>query len=130
MTDVTDFDWDKMVVFGPYTLREEMEKKVGQEWTTYSYIGYYAIQKTILGKYPLDDDSLNKVIFIKGDKIVLDVTFNRGQVDLTQLNQVIDREEAQFNVQGKILGQIVSIMGFGQLSLHRTILKDKLKFYV
>lgn len=82
-----------------------MEKKVGREWTTYSYIGYYAIQKTILGKYPLDDDSFNKVIFIKGEKIVLDVTFSRGEVDLTELSQVINREEAQFIVQGKSLIQ-------------------------
>lgn len=104
MTEVTDFDWDKMMVFGPYTSREEMEKKVGR-WTTYSYIGYYAIQKTILGKYPLDDDSFNKVIFIKGEKIVLDVTFSRGEVDLTELSQVINREEAQFIVQGKNLIQ-------------------------
>lgn len=105
MTDVTDFDWDTMMVFGPYTSREEMEKKVGQEWTTYSYIGYYVTKKTILGKYPLDDDSFNKIIFIKGEKIVLDVTFNRGQVDLTEINQVINREEAQFYVQGKVLKQ-------------------------
>lgn len=105
MTDVTDFDWDKMIVFGPYTSREEMEKKVGQKWTTYSFIGYYAFQKTIFGKYPLDDDSYNKVIFIKDDKIVLDATFNRGQVDFTLLDQVITREEARFHVEGKKLIQ-------------------------
>lgn len=91
-----------------------MEKRVGQEWTTYSPIGYYAIQKTILGKHPLDDDSLNKVIFIKRDRIVLDVTFKRNEVDLTQLSLEIKREEAQFRVEGKVLKQIIDDSIFGE----------------
>lgn len=105
MTDITDFKWDKMVVFHPYTSREEMKQTVGHGWTTYSYIGYYLIQRTVLGNHPLDDDSLNKVIFIKGDKVVLDLTFNRGKVDFTQINQTINQDEAQFYVQDKMLKQ-------------------------
>lgn len=106
MADVTEFNWDRMIVFGPYTPREHMEEKVGQRWTTHSYAGYYLIQKTILGEHPLDDDSYNKVIFINGDKIMLDVTFNRGQVDLTKLHsQVINRDDATFYIQDKVLKQ-------------------------
>lgn len=106
MTQVTKFDWDKMIVFGPYTSREEMEKQLGQEWTTYSYTDYYIKQKSSLGMYPLSDDSLNKIVFIKGQKVVADVTFYRSQVDLTLLNQTVNREEAKFSVEDGVLRQV------------------------
>lgn len=103
MAKITPFDWDMMVVFYPYTSRDEMEKVVGRKWTTHSYLGYHLIQKTLLGKYPLDDDPFNKVVFIKGEKIVLDVTLNRKQVDFTRLKQIIKKEKAQFYVQDQTL---------------------------
>ncbi|MFS0722379.1 hypothetical protein [Paenibacillus sp. 1P07SE] len=105
MADITPFEWDKMIVFSPYTSRDEMEKTVGREWTTYSYIGYYLFQKTSLGDYPLSDDSVNKIIFMHGDEIILDVTFNRNQVDVTQISQIIHREEAAFSIEEMVLKQ-------------------------
>lgn len=105
MADITPFEWDKMIVFSPYASKEEMEKTVGREWTTYSYIGYYLFQKTFLGEQPLINDSVNKIIFMKGDEIILDVTFNRNQADFTQITQIINREEATFSVEEKVLKQ-------------------------
>lgn len=113
MTQVTKFDWDNMIVFGPYTSREEMEKQLGQEWTTYSYTGYYIKQKSSLGKYPLSDDSLNKIVFIKGQKVVADVTFYRNQVDLTNINKTLSREEAKFSVEDGILRQVKDLHSLG-----------------
>lgn len=103
MKDITQFEWDKMIVFYPYTSREEMEKVIGREWTGYSYFGYLFIQKTILGEYPLDDDSLNKLVFMKGEKVVLDITFQRGELDLTQIKGTIHREESKFMIQNNIV---------------------------
>ncbi|RIX53669.1 hypothetical protein D3P08_09600 [Paenibacillus nanensis] len=106
MAQLTEFEWDKMYVFYPYISREEMERRIGREWTTYSYIGYYVFQKTSLGDHPLNDDSVNKIVFTNGNKIVLDVTFYRDQVDLTQLKPLINREEAKFLVQDSVLKQM------------------------
>lgn len=98
MSDVTDFNWDQMIVFYPYTSREEMVSVIGHDWTTHSYVGYVLFQKTFLGDYPLDDDSVNKVVFLEGDKVILDVTFNRKDVDLTELKQRIEKDEAKFRM--------------------------------
>ncbi|WP_147381788.1 hypothetical protein [Paenibacillus nanensis] len=106
LAQLTEFEWDKMYVFYPYISREEMERRIGREWTTYSYIGYYVFQKTSLGDHPLNDDSVNKIVFTNGNKIVLDVTFYRDQVDLTQLKPLINREEAKFLVQDSVLKQM------------------------
>lgn len=106
MTQLTEFEWDKMYVFYPYISREEMERRIGREWTTYSYIGYYVFQKTFLGDHPLDDDSVNKIVFTKGNKVALDVTFYRDQVDFTQLKPIIEREDTKFLVQDSVLKQM------------------------
>lgn len=103
MTDLTRFEWDKMIVFYPYTSREEMITKVGRDWTTYSYPGYYLYQKTRFDDYPLSDESLNKVVFIKGEKVVLDVTFDRKDVDFTEIKEPIYKDKAILKVHGKNL---------------------------
>lgn len=99
MRALTSFDWDRMMVFYPYTSLEEMERVVGREWTSDSYFGYYLFQKTFLGDYPLDDDVYNKLVFMLDDQVVLDTTFNRGDVDLTQLPNSLLPEDAMFQVE-------------------------------
>lgn len=106
MEEITDFDWDRMVVFGPYTSRGEMEERAGAKWTVHSYFGYYIIQKTALADLDLMDDAANKLIFMKGNKVVLDVTFFRKKVDLTHLKTTIPREEARFRAEGRALKQM------------------------
>ncbi|KGE16805.1 hypothetical protein [Paenibacillus wynnii] len=98
MKEVTKFEWDTMIVFGPYTSRDEMESVIGREWTTYTYFGYLLFKIPLLGDYPLDDDPLNKIVFMKDDQIVVDVTFNRYKVDLTEINEITYYEEAHFTI--------------------------------
>lgn len=105
MKDVTRFNWDRMIVFSPYTSRDEMVKVIGEEWTTSSYWGYLLLEKTFLGDHPLDDDSFNKIVFLDGDQIVLDVTFNRREVDLTEIEKQILDEDAIFRVDHPALKQ-------------------------
>ena len=107
MKDVTHFEWDKMIVFHPYTARSQMERIVGGIWTNYSYLEYLLFQKTYLGKFPLDNDSFNKMIFMKGDKVIVDITFNRAEVDLTHITSTVFPEEAKFTIQDHILEQVV-----------------------
>lgn len=105
MKDVTRFNWDRMIVFSPYTSRDEMVKVIGEEWTTSSYLGYLLFERTFLGDYPLDDDSFNKIVFLDRDQIVLDVTFNRREVDLTEIEKQILDEDAIFTVDQPVLKQ-------------------------
>lgn len=103
MREMTLFEWDKLIVFYPYTSKDEIERIVGREWTTYSYAGYWLVQKSVLGKYPLDDDVWNRLVFMNDGQVVLDVTFNRRDVDVTKLEQVIARDSARFNVNDRML---------------------------
>src|SRR5690606_27035682 len=102
------FPWDEMVVFHPYVSRAQMEDQLDQEWTTSTYLGYYLKQRSPFGDHPLIDDSLNKMVFLKDGTVMLDVTFDRSQVDLTRINETIHIVDAQFAVQGHILERKVN----------------------
>ncbi len=96
MTDIAQFDWDKMFMFPPYTSRDEMEQAVGTQWTTNkTYLGYL-FARSALGKYPLDDDSVQKLVFINKDEVVLDITLTRSSVDFSSSERIIERTEAEF----------------------------------
>ncbi|MWV43291.1 hypothetical protein GRF59_06565 [Paenibacillus sp. HJL G12] len=95
MSDLTPVDWDKIVVFHPYATKSEMEKTTGITWTTRtSYVGYL-LERTFLGEYPLDDDSLNKLVFMKEGSVVLDVTLNRSTADFTAIQEIRHDQELQ-----------------------------------
>ena len=103
LKELTKFEWDSMIVFHPYTSRDVMEKTVGREWTTYTYLGYLLIQKTFLGDYPLDDDRFHKIVFLKDERVVLDLTLDRGEVDFTQIQGPVFPEDSKFGIQGNVL---------------------------
>ncbi|WP_166243144.1 hypothetical protein [Paenibacillus turpanensis] len=98
MNELTDFMWDKMYIFYPYTSREQMEETIGRSWTTHSYFGYLLDHKTILGDHPLDDESLNKLVFVRGEEVVLDITLRRKQADFTEAASVINHDKARFEI--------------------------------
>lgn len=97
MKDVTDFEWDQMYVFYPYTSRKQMEETVGKKWTTGSYPGYL-LERTQLGNYPIDDESFNKLVFVRGEEVVLDVTLYRSEGDFTKITEIIDKDNSRFSV--------------------------------
>ncbi|EOD00360.1 hypothetical protein [Caldisalinibacter kiritimatiensis] len=97
MKDVTPFQWDKMYIISPYTSKSEIQEIVGIKWTTSNtYLGYLLYQKTILGKYPLDDDIFHKLVFIKGEEVLLDITLNRMEIDFTKVKDVVFYNKAEF----------------------------------
>ncbi|MCL6603650.1 MAG: hypothetical protein K6T94_12300 [Paenibacillus sp.] len=98
MKEVTKFEWDTMIVFGPYTSRDGMESVIGREWTTYTYFGYLLFKIPLLGDNPVDDESLNKIVFMKDDQVIVDVTFYRNEVDLTEIDKITYYDEAHFTI--------------------------------
>ncbi|SDK12514.1 hypothetical protein [Natronincola ferrireducens] len=96
MKDLTPFDWDKAFIIYPYTSKTEMQKIVGKEWTTHNtYIGYL-IEKTYFGEHPLDDDIFHKLVFVKDEEIILDITIQRIMADFTGIEGVIYFEDDFF----------------------------------
>lgn len=89
MKDLTAFEWDKMYVIRPYTSKTEMQKIIGIKWTTYNtYLGFL-FEKTFFGEYPIDDDIFQKLVFVKDEKVILDITIQRVVADFTQIEQII-----------------------------------------
>ncbi|MGO4696982.1 hypothetical protein AB4Z50_22110 [Paenibacillus sp. 2TAB26] len=98
MKEVAPFDWDKMFVFEAYRSREEMERTVGREWTNEaSYTGYW-IDRKISGQYPLLDESVHKLVFVKGNKVVFDTTLDRAIADFSVSSSMIDREHSRYTI--------------------------------
>ncbi|OBZ17309.1 hypothetical protein [Bacillus sp. FJAT-26390] len=99
MTEVTTFDWDQMYMFPPYFSREEMRKATGTKWTTEtSYLAYLA-NEFIMGDFPLLDESVHQLVFVKGDEVVLDVVLDRFLADFTASDRRTEREQSAFVIQ-------------------------------
>jgi len=108
MKNITPFEWDRMYVILPYTSRTEMQKIVGTKWTTAdTYIGYLIFDKTWLGERPLNDDIFHKLVFVKDNKVVLDVTLNRGNADFTQINSPVINSNALFIIDKTSGGNVI-----------------------
>lgn len=89
MGELTSFEWDKMYIIRPYTSKTEMEEIVGIKWTTYNtYLGYL-FEKTYFGEHPLDDDIFHKLVFVKDNKVILDITICRSRADFTYIDEII-----------------------------------------
>jgi len=87
--DLTSFDWDKAFIIMPYTSKTEMQKIISKKWTTSNtYIGYL-LEKTIFGEHPLDDDIFHKLVFVNGERIVLDITIKRSIADFREIKGLI-----------------------------------------
>ena len=108
MKNITLFEWDRMYVILSYTSRTEMQKIVGTKWTTAdTYIGYLIFDKTWLGEHPLDDDIFHKLVFVKDNKVVLDVTLNRGDADFTQISSPVINDSALFIIDKTSGGNVI-----------------------
>ena len=60
LSDVTDFDWDAVYFFGPYTGASEIEQAIG-------------IKNDLEPTY---NESMHRAVFVKGDKIVCDLIYD------------------------------------------------------
>lgn len=108
MKNISSFEWDRMYVIWPYTSRTKMQKIVGTKWTTAdTYIGYLIFDKTWLGEHPLNDDIFHKLVFVKDNKVVLDVTLNRGNADFTQINSPVINSNALFIIDKTSGGNVI-----------------------
>lgn len=98
MAEATDFDWDTLYIFYPYTTWREMEEQVGTAW--YDSYADYLIRRTPIGRYPIDDESLQKLVFVLDGRVMLDATVRRSIIDFTKLDKTrLSRGEAFFDLQ-------------------------------
>jgi hypothetical protein len=95
LAGVAEFEWDLVHVFGPYTSWEEMERAVGTRWSTGS-LADDLLRRTSIGRYPLDNESMQKLVFLKENAVVLDVTLMRRDLDFTSVVGKHERATAMF----------------------------------
>lgn len=102
MNEATPFEWDRMFVFQPYVSRSEMEKAIGVKWTTRdSWFGYWLDR--VAGAEPLLQDTDHKLVFVKGNEIVLDVTLSRSEADFTPVRDMVHRDQARFRIHRNVV---------------------------
>ena len=69
LRDLSDFDWDRVFVFGPYTTSQTITKTVGFELPE-------------LAGYHIDEsDSIQIIVFVKDNKDVRNEQINRGKFE-------------------------------------------------
>ncbi len=85
MADTTDFDWDTLHVFGPYTSAEEVQKQLGFPWSDAT---------------ELDLDTVNQLVFVKEGKVVKHLLFSRAKGDFVSVGTWrFTRSDARFRPQ-------------------------------
>jgi hypothetical protein len=82
MADVTDFEWDTLHVFVPYTSVEEVQKQLGFAWSEAT---------------ELDLDTRNQLVFVKEGRVVKHLFFPRNKGDFVSVGKSrFTREDARF----------------------------------
>jgi hypothetical protein len=66
---LTDFSWDKLYIFTPYTSAETISRKLGFKWSGANTIEY--------------SESINLIVFVKGSKVVRYLELSREYGDFT-----------------------------------------------
>ncbi|MFC4102509.1 hypothetical protein [Paenibacillus xanthanilyticus] len=84
MTDVANFEWDRMYKFDAYTPIEQMEETMGAK---------------LKGSEELMDELFYKLIFVKGDKVILAITLERITADFSSSKRMTKRESSLFKVE-------------------------------
>lgn len=81
-------EWDRAVIFPPYTPKEKLKEVLGQNF-----------------KYPTTietDDSINLVVFLKEEKVVNYCEISRQQVDFESSNiQELTYEDSTVNIKNR-----------------------------
>jgi hypothetical protein len=86
--DLTDFDWNTVYIFGPYTPATEVSQILGFEWSDYKKIGLES------------SDTFNLIVFTKDKKIlrVEEHPRNRGDFAPASINRSFSKTSAIFKV--------------------------------
>ena len=69
LSTATDFDWDKVYIFKPYTSKKEISEKLRQNWNKRSSIS--------------NNDRVVLLVFMKNNKIVKNVDFPKNKIDFS-----------------------------------------------
>ena len=84
VSNFNSFDWDQLLILGPYTVIETSEKTL--------QINLENIRKHAI----THDDSINLFVFIKNGKSVKIAEVSRGVGDFKDLNILIEKNDAKF----------------------------------
>lgn len=95
LNNVTPFEWDTMHVYPPYTPKELMVEEQGMNWTREPFFYRYLFQKALKMDGTLLHDGYHTLVFTYDNKVILDLTLNRSDLDFTQVRQVIESNNAQ-----------------------------------
>ena len=75
LRDATDFDWDQMYVFGPYTPDYEVERRLGRSWLPAHSVNME------------NNDGVVLLVFLKGISPVAYVAQSRDLGDFATVDQ-------------------------------------------
>jgi hypothetical protein len=97
MVDLTDFTWDGLYIFGPYTPADDIEKQLGFSWPPAKDCGINL------------SDTFCLLVFTCHNKVVRYYEYPRGKVDFSFLGEPrkISVSEAVFSVEKKSEGTLV-----------------------
>jgi hypothetical protein len=88
MDQLTDFTWDRLHIFAPYTTREQVERELGVAWAGYDASG---IER---------HDNFTLLVFISGGDVVRSLAIQMADGDFSALHrpQGYTSAEAVFSV--------------------------------
>ncbi len=99
---IADGNWDRLLVFRPYTPKTTIENKIGSPWS-----GARKIESR---------DDLCLLVFVRGNAVVASASVPRNLADFHLANfreaTEIPREQAVFEFTGK--GKLVALVSSGQ----------------
>lgn len=98
---VTDFDWDRLFVFAPYTPVAEMRRCLGFEWPE---AGQSGIERR---------DDIALLVFVRGGRVVRALEFPRRSGDFSGVpgKEGLSPQQAVFEVRRGTSGPVLALSG-------------------
>lgn len=84
MTKLNSFEWNELLILGPYSVIDNVEKELNLNLENIRENGI---------EY---NDSINLLIFLKDGKSVKISEVSRGIGDFTNLTQIVEKSKAKF----------------------------------
>ncbi|ASS65829.1 MULTISPECIES: hypothetical protein [unclassified Paenibacillus] len=93
LSELTEFDWDRMAVIPPYMNWEQMEAAAGAEWTNARTYPGYVLLRMLPDTCTMCDEGMHRLVFAKGSRVTADVPLSRMDLDFTGLSGIARTEE-------------------------------------